>query len=225
MIKAKFHLIKKILLLFVFIPLLSFFSCKKSSDNEIIIQGIIIDANQHIPLANVEVTFWASRIQGSTYNPNYVSLIYTTTDANGYYYMKATKDKDAGYRITLDKSKYFSLTNDISVETLSPGTHQLNFSLFPEAFFKLIVKNTIPFNNNDFINYWFYNPQPSGLNCCNNSQISFTGQSYENTILCRTYGAQNMTVKWNVKKNNIVTLSEHSIYYTAFDTTTYNLNY
>jgi hypothetical protein len=225
MITTKIQPKKNILLLFVFIPFLCLFSCKKSSDNEIIIQGIIIDANQHIPLANVEVTFWASRIQGSTYNPNYISLIYTTTDANGNYYIKATKDKDAGYRITLDKSKYFSQTNDISVETLSPGSHQLNFSVYPEAYFKLIVKNTSPFNNNDFINYWFYNSQPSGLNCCNNNQISFTGQSYENILLCRTYGAQNMTVKWNVKKNNIVTPNEHSLYCTAFDTTTYNLNY
>jgi hypothetical protein len=205
--------------------LLSLLSCKKSSDNEIIIQGNIVDANQHIPLANAVVTLWASRIQGGIFNPNYVTVAFAITDANGYYNIKTAKDMDAGYRITVDKANYYSQTTDFSITALAPGTHQLYFGIYPEAYFKLIVKNTTPFNNNDFISYWFFSAQPAGINCCNNNIVSFTGQSYENTIKCRTFGGQNMVVKWNVKKNNIVTPSETSVYCTPFDTTTYNLNY
>jgi hypothetical protein len=211
--------------LLISLLLLGFFSCKKSSDNEINIEGYIIDANQHIPLANAVVTFWASRIQDGIYNPNYTQVAFAITDASGYYKIKTAKDADAGYRITAEKSKYFSLISDYSVEVLSPGNHQLSYSIYPEAFFKLIVKNTSPVNNNDFISYWFNSTQPTGINCCNNNIVSFTGQTYENTIKCRTYGAQNMVIKWNVKKDNIVMPSEFSVYCTPFDTTTYNLNY
>ncbi len=200
-------------------------SCKKDDENTIIVKGIITDANLKTPIANAEVTFWASRIQNATYNSNYISLATTYTDANGNYVLQITKGKDAGFRITAEKAKYFGQTADIVVDALPAGTHTLNYSIYPEAFFKMNVKNNTPINNSDFISYWFYNTQPTGANCCNNLAINFTGQFYENTVKCRTFGGQNIIVKWNVKKNNVVTYNESTIYCTPFDTTTFDLNY
>ncbi len=200
-------------------------SCKKDDDKTIIIQGKITDANQQTAISNAEVTFWSSRIQSGTYNPNYISLATAITDAGGNYNLQITKEKDVGFRITVNKARYFGQTTDMSVESLSAGTHNLNYSIYPEAYFKLNVKNVSPINNSDFISYWISNPQPSGANCCNNLPINFTGQFYENTVICRTYGAQNITVKWNVKKQNNVTSSESNFYCTPFDTTEHNLNY
>ena len=200
-------------------------SCKKDDDKTIIIQGKITDVNQQIPISNAEVTFWASRIQSGTYNPNYVALSTVTTDANGNYNLQITKEKDVGFRITVEKTKYFGQTIDISVENLSAGTHNLSYSIYPEAYFKLNVKNTSCIDNSDFISYWFYNTQPTGVNCCNNLAVNFTGQYYENTTICRTYGGQNIIVKWNVRKAGITTHDEAIVYCTPFDTATYDLNY
>ncbi|NVN96140.1 MAG: carboxypeptidase regulatory-like domain-containing protein [Bacteroidetes bacterium] len=210
-------------LLFGFFVLLD--SCKKDDNNTIIIQGKITDANQNIAVANAEVTFWASRIQSGTYNPNYMALATVTTDASGNYNLQITKAKDAGFRITIEKPKYFGQTIDISVENLPAGTHSLNYSIYPEAYFKLNVKNTSFIDNTDFISYWFNNTQPTGLNCCNNIPINYTGQTYSNTIKCRTFGGQNMIVKWIVKKDNVSTPHESSVYCVPFDTTVFDLNY
>ena len=202
-------------------------SCKKNDDSIITIQGKIIDANQNIAVANAEVTFWASRIQSGTYNPNYIALATANTDAGGNYSLQITKAKDAGFRITIEKPKYFGQTTDISVENLPAGTHNLNYSIYPEAYIKMIVNITSLANNNDFVSYWFNNTQPSGANCCNNTHITvnYSGQSYSKTIICKTFGGQNMLVKWIVKKDNISTPYESSVYCTPFDTTFFPLNY
>jgi len=200
-------------------------SCKKEDDKTIIVLGKITDANQQTALANATVTFWSSRIQSGTYNPNYVELAKAFTDAGGNYNLQITKGKDAGFRITVDKDKYFGQTSDISVESLLSGTHTLNYSIYPEAYFKLIVKNTSNFDNNDFISYWFNNTQPNGYNCCNNIPINYTGLNYENTVRCRTFGGQSMIVKWNVRKDGVSYPYESSVYCAPFDTTVFNLNY
>jgi len=184
-----------------------------------------MDSNQQIAVANAEVTFWASRIQNGTYNPNYTALLTTYSDASGNYSFQITKEKDAGYRITVNKAKYFGLTTDISVEGLPSGTHNLSYSIYPEAYFKLIVKNYSFIDNSDFISYWFSNTQPNGINCCDNTPVNFTGQFYEDTVKCRTYGGQTMTVKWVVRKAGSTTPFESSVYCTPFDTTVFKLNY
>lgn len=218
-------LIKQIMIVALFGIFILSNSCKKDAGTSIIVQGNVTDANQHSALSNAEVTFWSSRIQSGTYNPNYIALATVVTDASGNYSVEITKDKDAGFRITVDKSKYFGQTNDYSVEYLTVGTHTLNYSIYPEAYFKLNVKNVSGINNSDYISYWFSNTQPSGFNCCNSIPIEFTGQTYENTLKCRTFGAQNMHVKWVVKKDNVSTPYESSVFCPAFDTTVFNLNY
>jgi hypothetical protein len=215
--------LRSIVCIFVFLILTA--SCKKEDDNTIIVQGNITDANMHTAVPYAEVTFWASRIQSGTFNPNYFALATVTTDANGNYSLQITKDKDAGFRITVEKAKYFGQTTDISVDNLASGTHTLNYSIYPEAYFKLIVKNVSSIDNTDFISYWFNNTQPSGTNCCNNQPINFTGEYYDNTLLCRTFGGQNMHVKWIVRKAGATTPYESTVYCPAFDTTTYSLNY
>ncbi len=200
-------------------------SCNKDDEKIIIVQGKITDANQHTAISNAEVTFWSSRIQSGTYNPNYVALASSFTDAAGNYSLQITKEKDAGFRITVDKEKYFGNTQDLFVDDLPSGTHQINYSIYPEAHFKMNVKNSAPNDNTDFINYWFFNTQPNGANCCNNVPINFTGQSYENTLNCRTFGGQQIVVKWIVKKAGVTTPYETSIFCVPFDTTVFNLNY
>jgi hypothetical protein len=218
-------LINSIFIISLIGTFLFFYSCKKDDDNNIIIQGKIIDANQNIAVANAEVTFWSSRIQSGAYNPNYIAITSAITDAGGNYNLQIIKAKDAGFRITIEKPKYFGQTTDISVENLPAGTNTLNYSIYPEAYFKMIVKNISFVDNNDFISYWFKNTQPSGANCCNNVQTNYTGQSYSNIIKCRTFGGQNMIVKWIVRKDNVTTPYESSVYCAPFDTTVFNLNY
>lgn len=202
-----------------------FSSCKKEEDKTIIVQGKIIDGNQKIPVVDAQVTFWVNRLQNGTYNPNMTALLTVNTDASGNYSFNIIKEKDAAYRITIAKPNYFGQTNDIEVADLPAGTHILDYSVLPVAYFKLHVTNAFPYGNSDVIGYSISNPQPDGINCCDNVASTGSGYFYENTIKCKTYGAQKIKVTWNVKKDNVTTMYDSLIYCVPFDTTTFDLNY
>lgn len=220
--KLKFLLLSILLGVF-FITILS--TCSKDEDKTLQINGNISDGNQHIPVKDAVVTFWVSRIQNGTYNPNLTPLISLNTDENGNYSFNVSKDKDAAYRITVEKEKYFSLTTDYNVDDLPSGTHNLNYSILPEAYFKMHVANTTPIDNNDMIGYYISSNQPSVNNCCNNQTFTGLGYFYNYTHICKTYGAQQIKINWTVKKNNFISYYDTAIYCLPFDTTLFNLNY
>lgn len=218
-------LYRNIFIFAVFSILILILSCKKDENNSISINGKIYDGNQNIPVVDAEVTFWVSRLENGTYNPNLIALFTVNTDAAGNYSFNLTKEKDASYRITIDKTKYFGQIIDIDVDDLPPGTHNLNYTILPEAYIKLHVKNVNYFDNNDKIGYSITSTQPTGTNCCNNLPTTGTGYNYENTSICKTYGAQKIKVSWSVKKNSINSLYDSLIYCVPFDTTTFDLIY
>jgi len=221
----KSKILKKIFSLIILAVILLHFSCNKDDNKTLTVSGRITDANQQIAVADAEVSFWASRLQNGTYNPNLTNLLTVNTDANGNYSFTVTKEKDALYRITVSKSKYFGLSNDINVDDLAAGSHILNYSILPEAFIKLHVKNVNFYDNSDFIGYSFASQQPVGINCCNNQPTIGLGFAYENTLFCKTFGAQKIKIEWTVKKNQINSVHDTMIYCVPFDTTKFDLIY
>jgi len=215
----KFYLIISIFILNIL------YSCKKEESKTISIKGKITDKNQNLPIAGAEITFWASKLQGGIYNPSLIPVSLTYSNESGNFQLIYEKDKDASYRITVEKNNYFGITQDIEVDDLPSGNYNFNYEIVPTAFLKLIVKNYYPYDNNDFIGYTINAPQPSGANCCNTSPYIGTGYFYENTIKCKTYGAQKVKISWSVKKNNINSLYDSLIYCKPFDTTIFNLNF
>ncbi len=213
------------ILSFIFLAVVLMFSCKKDDTKKIVIKGKIIDKNQNIPVSGAEITFWASRLQGGTYNPSLIPMASAVSNENGDFQIAYDKDKDASYRITVEKNNYFGITQDIDVDKLPSGNYTYNYEITPEAYLKLVVKNHYPYDNNDFIGYTINPPQPNGVNCCPSSANTGIGYFYENTIKCKTYGAQKVKITWSVKKNNINSLYDSLIYCIPFDTTVFNLNY
>jgi len=213
------------LIIIVLIVAFSIISCKKDESKTITIKGKIIDKNQNLPVSGAEVIFWASKLQGSTYNPNLIPVSSTLSNEGGDFMLTYEKDKDASYRISVTKNKYFEITQDIEVDKLPSGNYNFNYDIVPEAYLKLIVKNYYPYDNNDFIGYTINAPQPSGNNCCPSSANTGLGYFYENTYKCKTYGAQKVRMSWSVKKNNINSLYDTLIFCVPFDTTIFNLNY
>lgn len=216
---------KNFKLLMILVVLIIIYSCKKDEQKTIIIKGKIIDKNQNIAVSGAEIIFWASKLQGGTYNPSLIPVSSTISSDNGDFQLSYEKDKDASYRITIDKSNYFGVTQDIDVDKLPPNTYNFNYEIIPEAFLKLTVKNYFPYDNNDFIGYTINAPQPLGTNCCPTSSNTGIGYFYENTIKCKTYGAQKVKISWSVKKNNINSLYDSLVYCNPFDTTFFYLNY
>jgi hypothetical protein len=201
------------------------FACKKEEDKALIITGRIIDGNQNKAVTDAEVTFWVSRMQNGTYNPDLIELSKVNTDASGNYSFNITKEKDAAYRITIDKANYYSQLIDINADDLPAGNHVLNYNILPVAYFKLHVKNVNSFDVTDLILYNINGNHPSLANCCNNGSNSGLGYSFDKTQICKTYGAQNIKVEWTVKRNGFSTSFDSTIYCIPFDTTTFNLNY
>lgn len=202
-----------------------FAGCKKEDSKTLIITGNIIDGNQNKPVADAEVTFWVSRMVNGTYNPDLIELSKVNTDASGNYSFNITKEKDAAYRITIDKTKYFSRLIDINASDLPAGNHVLNYNIIPEAFLKLHIKNVNSFDVTDLILYSIGGNHPTGTNCCSNASNTGLGYSFDKTQICKTYGAQNIKLEWSVKRNGYTTNFDSTIYCIPFDTTYFNLYY
>ena len=199
--------------------------CKKEDSKNLMITGNIFDGNQNKPVADAEVTFMVSRMVNGTYNPDFIELSKVNTDAAGNYSFNITKEKDAAYRIAIDKAKYFGSVIDINASDLPAGNHVLNYNLLPEAFLKLHIKNVNSFDVTDFVMYSLGGTHPALPNCCNNTSSTGVGYSFDKTQICKTYGAQNIKIEWSVKRNGYTTNFDSTIYCIPFDTTYFNLYY
>ena len=213
------------LLLILSIALVATVGCKKH-DNNLNIKGNVYDPNLKQYLANVTVVLASSKIEGGTYNPNYQNIASVKTDAGGNFSFEFVEEKVIGYRISLSKSRYFDYSEEISADKLNTGeTYSVSYYLYPQGFIKLHVKNLAPFDENDIISYFFSEGYKNCLDCCGNTPIIGNGILYEETTICKTFGDQNVTISWTVKKNNNLTAHSANIFCPAFDTVSYDLNY
>jgi hypothetical protein len=205
---------------FVLLP-----SCKKEK-NKIHVEGIIMDPNTGIVLENALVVFSAKKITDGVYNAGFEEIARMNTEANGAYRFEMDEDYVSAYRISVSKQGYFASYHEISGSDItSDEVFVGNYNLYPIGYIRLEVRNFAPFDTADYITYTFSSGYVNGFDCCDNSIRHGAGENYADTIVCKTYGNQNVTVSWNVTKNQMTTQHSQTIYCAAFDTTYFQLNY
>ncbi|MFC2101273.1 carboxypeptidase-like regulatory domain-containing protein [Bacteroidota bacterium] len=214
------------LLFLLFIFILIYISCNKKHDDTISIAGTVFDPKINSYVQDATVSILSSRIEDGNYNPNYQVITSTQTDAGGNFSFEFKEEKVIGYRIKISKNLYFDNTIDIQADDLSPGeTYNPSYHIFPQGFIKLHVKNAIPFDNDDKIAYNFSDGYLNCMDCCGKDAINGDGMLYEKTTICKTYGNQNVTISWTVRKNANTFSNNATIFCLAFDTVSYDINY
>jgi hypothetical protein len=221
--KRTFILISAVLFI---TPSIAFFASCKKDKNVIKISGTVYDPNTKAYVQGAHVNISASKITSGFYNPNYSDIASTTTDANGAFSFEFDKDKTAGYRFYISKDNYFDNTTDVPDDDIVAGeTYTPTFNIYPEAYIKLHVKNSAPYNSTDFIAYSYESNLVQCAGCCTNNTFKGYGTGYDTLFSCKAYGNQNVKINWHVTKVGTDVAYSDTIFVTAFDTTQYQLFY
>ena len=200
-----------------------FFSCDKEETEKMMVSGQVQTPTSELTSpADVMVKLYAQKITSGTWNTSYSLVTSQKTNANGQFSLSFDAIRASAYRIELSKDKYFDITSDIDPSNIVKGQNYIvNYEIHPEAYLRLNIINTSPFNNLDKMNYYFSN----GALECSDTITSYIGTTVNTSKVCKVYGGQEIQLNWNVKKNNQVNVYNTAIYATPFDTTTYNLFY
>lgn len=202
-----------------------FDSCKKDK-NVIKISGTVYDPNTKAYVSGAHINISASKVTSGFYNPNYTDIASTISDANGAFSFEFDKEKTAGYRFYIFKENYFDITTDVPDDDIVAGeTYSPTFNLYPEAYIKIHVKNSSPYNSTDFIAYSYESGLVQCAECCTNTTFKGYGTDYDTLFTCKTYGNKDIKLFWHVTKVGTDMAYSDTIFAPAFDTTQYQLFY
>lgn len=200
-------------------------ACRKDR-NSITVRGTVFDPNTNANVEGALVVLSANKITSGTYSSGFEEIGRIQTAGDGNFEFNFEEEKAGSYRIYISKSGYFQHFEEISTEEINPETDYYSvFNFYPIGYIKLFVKNAIPFDGDDHISYSFTSGHLNCSECCSNSLHSASGMFVDDTMKCKTYGNQNVTITWNVNKNNQMTLHSGSVYCHAFDTVEYHIFY
>lgn len=209
--------------------LLLFFinSCKKDDKNIIKIAGKVLDPNTNAYVSGAKVFLYASKLQsGGIFSSGYEEISVMTTDLEGNFVTEFKEEKFSGYKIYISKQNFFSFSKELTTEDIVPGTvFSPVFNLYPECYIKLMIKNIAPADSNDHVIYWFSSGWNACYECCDNTYYHGYGMNFSDTIHCKTYGNQNVTVTYNVTKTGNTTINTMTHFCPAFDTTEFGIYY
>ena len=213
------------LLLICFISFSAFVACKKENKN-IKISGIITDASGN-KIEGVNVTLQGTLLQGGAYSTGFSDITTVKTDANGFYEIDTKWQTVDKYKITLFKYNYFENSYQYISDDFPIGEKVTkNLTIHPLAWIKIVVNNVDPDGNGDRISYKYDTDEsPLCADCCNNTPIVGNGMIYSNVLKCKLPGNKNAKISWTVQKSNNITNYSQQVFCTAFDTTTFNINY
>lgn len=218
--------IKRIVLLFITL-LFVCIACNKDKKNIIKLEGKVNDPNTNEYVEGASVVLSGSKLSsGGIFSSGYEDIVSMTTDASGTFSCEFKEDKYSGYRIIISKDHYFGYTEDLTTSDLVAGnTFSPTYLIYPECFIRMEVRNIAPEDTNDQISYGFSSGWVSCYECCDNTLYHGYGPYYTDTIVCRTYGNQNVTLTYNVTKGSNTLLYTLNHYCNAFDTTMFIVSY
>lgn len=220
-----FH-IKSIVLVIISI-IFVVISCKKDDKNIIKVEGKIYDPNTKEYVEGAKVVLAASKLSsGGIFSSGYENIVTMTTDASGTFACEFKEDKYAGYRITITKDHYFGYTKDLTTSEIVAGTtFSPTYSIYPECFIRMEIHNEYPESSNDHVSYSFTSGYSTCSDCCDNTVYHGSGMTYADTIFCKTYGNQDVTLSYNVTKSGSTILHKITHFCPAFDTTNFMVAY
>jgi hypothetical protein len=216
-----------LVLLIISILIILVSSCKKNDKNTLRVEGKVFDPNTNEYVQGVTVVLSASKLSsGGIFSSGYVDIATMTTDASGTFACEFKEDKYSGYRIYISKAHYFDYIKELTTSDIVAGTtFSPTYNLYTECFIWMEVHNLIPQDINDHITYGFSSGTTEGYGCCDNTYYQGYGMAFNDTVICKTHGNQNVTLTYNVTKGGSTIQHTITRYCNAFDTTRFVANY
>jgi hypothetical protein len=204
---------------------LSFFSCKKNSDNMIDLSGTISDKINSFPIEGVNVLLEIKPFGGSSFSNSFDEITTTETNTNGEYLFSFQNSNAVEYRLTFTKQGCFSEQIVINPDQLSISDNNvIDATLYSSSYLVLNITNNTPFNNDDQITL---NTTLIGANVgsCFNNIVTMVGSSVDTTIECEVYGNQMIEIDYFVTKDNFTNAFSDNVFCSSGDTLFKYINY
>jgi hypothetical protein len=229
-LRLSFFAVKILFFTFYFLLFTFFISCKKDK-NTIHIRGNIYDPNQKINVRGARVILQSSTVQSGMLNGSYQDIANASTDVSGKFSFDIAVERVLGYKMLINKDKYFYSETDIGPLAWSGGnTYNPVYKIYPLAYIKLDIQNVHPYNTDDVIYYTIIsdNFQLIANNCsgcCSESLQTGTGMTFSTKYKCITQGATTTLISWNYTKNKINIARDTNLYCIPFDTNSFKILY
>jgi len=204
----------------VFILLLGLLlnGCRK--ENFIPVSGLITDPNQAIPVAGVNVEIWTQQIESGIFSANYILAGTIITGSDGKFLLNLENENYTGIRLIFSKEGYFGWETDLNLD-LVKNDHRYfaEYQLLPKATLQIRVKNSKPYNSDDYFEFRILNGYSVCEACCKGEKYQFAGMDIDLTIDCQTVGHQNIIFQWSKRKNGEQIFKTEIHFIKAFETT------
>ncbi len=202
---------------FWLLVVLSTASCEKPLIKTGSIIGVVKDATTGEPIANADVFLMQNEIgDGDIWNGGGPSeqIDYTTSDANGNFSFLFDYDKDYRYLCGAEKSLYFDLNQEFSVDEEIKDGNNVEVLLNPVAWLSVHVKAINDYEPSDFI----------GINSLLNDP--YYGEDVDTIEVVSVYGNSDYQLTYFLYEGGVETYSHTDyIYCPSFDTTYHEILY
>lgn len=211
---------------FVVIVLVSFMLCTCRKENSIVVSGLITDPNQAIPVERVKVELWTQQIEGGIFAANYILAGTITTGSDGKFLFTIDEKNFTGIRLIFSKEGYYGWETEVNLEKVkNDHSSYAEYQLLPKAWLHIQVKNSQPFNVDDYFEFRILNGYSGCEECCKGEKYQFTGMDVDQTIDCLTVGNQTILIQWSKRKNGEQIFKTENYFIKAFESTDIEFNY
>ena len=203
---------------YTIIVILLFTSCKKML-YETTANITLIDITTKKPIANADV-YLLNRDNTSWSGPQNTSLVtHYKTNNLGKCTFVFTPDEYGWFEIAAEAEGYYE-NDDFDNGTIQNigKVNDMTLEMHPEAFLKVFIKNTTPYDVNDIIIVGHYGTPSGGGGV-------FYGMNVDTFTIARKWGNHVRELYYSVTKNGIKTSFTYNVYCPANDTTYYYINY
>ncbi len=194
--------------------LILFTACRKETPNTSV-SGTVEESVSHTGIAYAKVRLLALETNCYSCVPSEVASY--DADASGAYSFEFSQQEGYVYEIRAKKEKYFDSTTGVSITAGEKNT-AVRIMLDAEAYLKLYVKNTSPFDGNDKI--IITGDWSGGL-----YDNVYDGTGIDTVVYKTVRAGSQVKVNWAVTKNSITAPYSAALNCSALDTTFYNINY
>lgn len=205
-----------------------FSSCKKNREPEpVTFNGKVTNSITGLPVSGAKVIIKVQKsASNGVFNSGFSTLATTTTNSSGNYSVTVEPESPITYRISAEKSDFIASEIEIAAEDAPAGsTNNNHLSIDPSGWFRVNIKNTNPFDADDNIIFQNTSESSGCANCCNNSPISFDGESVDTFFVCKRIANPTISFSWFVTKNGNLVSFSNNVSAIHGDTAVFNLNY
>ena len=206
---------------FCLIFLLAFTSCKKKTI-QFTLKGKVNDTSFDNGLSGATLTFYKVPVASTTK----VNLGSTTTDSDGNYSFSFDRDQSEKYYIECTKNQYYGAEKLIYFSDLkTDGDNVYNMDMEAQATVTWVLKNQLPTHPEDLMKIQKLDGKTDCDACCANTFYIYPGENVDTSLTCMAKGNEWLHFYVIYFDSSYQYSHKDSVYCTAFQTTTYPLNY